>query len=176
MTDLSTCAQRGYAIQHGLRVSIQETIDAANYPDDLDTYGQGLVQLGSLFAAFDQSLSSHVPRESELPASTGDQTLLVTIHDSLTRNTPRSTSYNMVQRTDYQITKQWMQILLWQQALSRGLLSSDSNVESMTFRFPARVAQDLLAFITAVSKDDLIPLGRDQVHPTPILPSLLHRG
>ncbi|KPM39411.1 hypothetical protein AK830_g7148 [Neonectria ditissima] len=66
------------------------------------------------------------------------------------------------------ITKQWMQTLLWQRAMSQGLLSSVSDIDFMSFMFPAQIAQDLLSSITTVSEDDLLPLGRDQVSITHI--------
>jgi hypothetical protein len=56
-----------------------------------------------------------------------------------------------------------MRILLWQQAMSRGMLSSGSSDRSMTFTFPAQVTKDLLRWMILFSVEDLIPLGRDQV-------------
>lgn len=92
-----------------------------------------------------------------------DKHILVAVDESLMNNTPRPADYDIVQRADYHFTKQWMRTLIWQKAMSRGLLSSASDVESMTFLFPSRIAQDLLASLTMISKDDLLPLGRDQV-------------
>lgn len=153
---------RGYAIQHGFPISIQETIKLpVTCFKDYDVYGQGLIELASLFAAFDSQIR-RTPRYST-ETSPSDRHFLVAIHEALTQNTPRPANYDIVQRADYDFTKQWMRTLLWQQAMSSGLLSSRSDVQSMTFLFPSRIAQDLLASITMLSKDDLLPLGRDQV-------------
>lgn len=155
---------RGYAIQHDLRTSIQDTIELpSSYCGGFDIYGEGLVELGSLFAVFDSTFR-HRPRHvSEQSPPVSDKQLLVAVHNSLTINMPRPATYDPLRRADYYITKQWMKVLLWQQAMSRGLLSSASDVESMTFLFPSQIAQELLASMTRISQDDLLPLGRDQV-------------
>lgn len=131
--------------------------------DEFDPYEKGLLELGSLFAAYDLTLNHRPYQASEAVSSYTNKQLLITVHDTLTRNTPRPTDYDLIQRADYLITKHWMQILLWHQALSQGLLSSTSNVESMTFLFPSHIAQDLLASIATMTESDLLPLGRDQV-------------
>lgn len=128
-----------------------------------DIHGEGLVELASLFAAFDSAFH-HAPGHVSGPSSSlSDKQLLVAVQNSLTMNRPRPTSYDPVRRADYCITKQWMKVLLWQQAMSRGLLSSGSDVESMDFLFPSLVAQDLLTSVEKISHGDLLPLGRDQV-------------
>lgn len=128
-----------------------------------DIHGEGLVELASLFAAFDSAFHHTPGHVSGLSSSLSDKRLLVAVQNSLAMNRPRPTSYDPVRRADYCITKQWMKVLLWQQAMSRGLLSSVSDVESMNFLFPSLVAQDLLASVEKISHGDLLPLGRDQV-------------
>lgn len=155
-------SERGYAIQHDLRACIQETINLPlSYFNGQDIYAEGLIELGSLFVAFDSSFcyASHLG----LPLPLSDKQLLVTVHHSLITNVPRPFNYDPVRRADYFVTKQWMKVLLWQQAMSRGLLSSVSDAESLTFLFPSRIAQDLLSSIATISKNDLLPLGRDQL-------------
>lgn len=159
----SICINRGYAIQHGLRVSVPETISLAHIPqENFDLYGKGLLELTRLFSMFDLSLGhSRVVRGQ--PDISQEKQLLVSVHDTLVDDSPRTEGYDLVQKTDYLITKRWMQILLWQQAMRNGFLSSQSEVDILTFLFPSRIAHDILSFISTISHSDLEPLGRDQV-------------
>lgn len=70
--------------------------------------------------------------------------------------------YVSTRTADCHITRQWMRTILWQEALSSGLLSS-SGTSVMTFSFPATVGRDLLHSLRCFSEADLLPLGRDQV-------------
>jgi hypothetical protein len=113
-----------------------------------------------LFVAFDRSSIPQFSRYRQFPVSTQR---LVRVEKTLEEISPPSAPFEVVQRADFVVTKQWMRILLWQQAVSRGLLSSTSCIESMKFSFPAEVAQDLLRWMGPFSTDNLMPLGRDQV-------------
>ncbi|RFU28784.1 hypothetical protein B7463_g7542, partial [Scytalidium lignicola] len=149
-----------------LWVSIWET---AQIPfggsKDFNSYEEGLIELATLFAAFDPSLSHRKLNFDKLET----RQLLISIHDNLLGTVHRQYDYDSVQRADFLITKQWMQVLLWQQAMKDGLLSSNSDIESFTFLFPSQVARDLLASIARVSNDELLPLGRDQIRDTACL-------
>lgn len=121
------------------------------------------MELGSLFVAFDLLLQHASPYGSDTAHLPSYKELLLAVCKTLTEDIPRPINYDSIQRADYHVTKQWMQTLLWQKAMSQGLLSSVSDTELMSFLFPSRIAQSLLASITTVSRDDLLPLGRDQV-------------
>lgn len=100
-------------------------------------------------------------RETSQPHS--EKYRLITVQQSLKMITPKSSEYDLVQQADYTITRHWMRVLLWQQAMSRRLLSSHAEHDSMTFLFPSQIAQEFLASITMDSTEQLTSLGRDQV-------------
>ncbi|CZR69006.1 related to C6 transcription factor [Phialocephala subalpina] len=153
--------ERGYAIQYGLPISLHHTVSLSSIK--LSTSGtciQGLINLASLFVTFDSSSIPQFSRYKEFPVSK-DQ--LVGL-EKIFANTPAPLKHlSVAQQADFLATKNWMQTLLWQQAMSRGFLSSSSECEFMTFRYPARVARESLMRIRLFSTGDLIPLGRDQL-------------
>jgi len=153
-------SERGYAIQHALPISLQNTISLSSIEtEDSDSCIRGLVNLAELFIAFDSSSVPQFSRYGKFPVSARR---LVTVEEGLADVLPLP-SQPHTQRADFLVTKQWMRILLWQQALSRGLLSSISPKPSLAFFFPARIAQDLLQCMVAFSADQILPLGRDQL-------------
>ncbi|ETR98017.1 hypothetical protein M419DRAFT_133808 [Trichoderma reesei RUT C-30] len=157
-------SERGYAIQHDLPISILETVQipTANL-SDFDKYGRGLIELATLFAAFDAFFYRTARYMYESYQAHAEQDRLIAVQRSLEAIAPKAPDYDLVQRADYNITKHWMRILIWQQAMSRSLLSSCANDDSMTFLFPSRIAQDFLTSITMNSKEHLVSLGRDQL-------------
>ncbi|KAL6863573.1 hypothetical protein J3F83DRAFT_744853 [Trichoderma novae-zelandiae] len=157
-------SERGYAIQHDLPISI---LDAVRIPlanlDDFDKYGRGLIELATLFVAFDAFFYRTARYMYESYQTHSEQDRLIAVQRSLETIVPKALEYDLVQRADYNITRHWMRILIWQQAMSRSLLSSCANDDSMTFLFPSQIAQDFLASITVNSKEHLVSLGRDQL-------------
>ncbi|KAJ3485538.1 hypothetical protein NLG97_g6795 [Lecanicillium saksenae] len=162
---------RGYAIQHGMATSIRETIQVQlDGTQNYDTHQQGLLELAALFAAFD-SASIINEAEDSIHSSVGNgeswqletTERLITTHERLSSQNRRTGNTDLVQHADFYITKSWMRILLWQHAMKYGLLSSRSSAEPMTFMFPSLIAKDLLQSFTIMSRDHLLPLGRDQV-------------
>lgn len=155
---------RGYAIQHDLPISILDTVRIpTDNMDDFDKYGKGLIELATLFAAFDAFFYRTARYIYESYQGNSDQHRLVAVQRSLESIAPKAFEYDLVQRADYNITRHWMRILIWQQAMSRSLLSSSADDDSMTFLFPSQIAQDFLSSITVNSKEHLVSLGRDQV-------------
>jgi hypothetical protein len=152
---------RGYAIQYGLPISLQSTASLSQYEFyQENVYVEGLFNLAHLFVTFDRSCIPQFSRYRQFPVSAQR---LVRVEKTLEDILPPSTPFEVVQRADFIVTKQWMRILLWQQAMSRGLLSSNSHIKSMSFAFPTEVARDLLRWMAAFSIENLMPLGRDQV-------------
>ncbi|KAL7806386.1 hypothetical protein V8C44DRAFT_339064 [Trichoderma aethiopicum] len=157
-------SERGYAIQHDLPISILETVQIPTVNlDDFDKYGRGLIELATLFAAFDAFFYRTARYMYESYQAHSDQDRLIAVQRSLETTAPKASEYDLVQRADYNITKHWMRILIWQQAMARSLLSSCASDDSMTFLFPSRIAQDFLTSITMNSKEHLVSLGRDQL-------------
>lgn len=131
--------------------------DLDDYPD-ADIHVQGLLDLARLFIAFDQfsiRRNSNPAIDSATDLTEAENklsSLCLSISDQVTTRT-----------ADCYITREWMRTIIWQEALSMGLLSSASFVDVMTFGFPAQVGHDLLQALGCFSESDLLPLGRDQV-------------
>lgn len=156
--------QRGYAIQHDLPISILDTVQIPSAKlDDFDKYGKGLIELAMLFVAFDAFFYRTTSYMHETSQHHSEKYRLIAVQQSLRMIAPKLSGHDLVQRADYTITRHWMRILIWQQAMSRSLLSSYADHDSMTFFFPSQIAQEFLASITVNSKEHLISLGRDQV-------------
>lgn len=142
-------------------ISSQDTISLSSIDFGEDNgYVQGLINLARLFVTFDSSSIPHASRHGKVPIS---ESQLVGVEETLLEIAVPLERFDIVQRVDFLVTKQWMRILLWQHAMSRGLLSSVSSHQSMTFLFPVQVVRDLLAWMMLFSTYNLMPLGRDQV-------------
>ncbi|KAI9046332.1 putative C6 transcription factor [Aspergillus affinis] len=153
----------GYAIHLGLAPSYTKPILV---PDMQHATGnvhiQGLVELARLFATFD-GLSVQRRGTGKI-----DQTAISA--DSLAETEAALSTLSLSCRyeassrvADHCITKEWMRTIVWQEALSRQLLSTVSYAELMTFKFPALVSRDLLYSLREFTEADLLPLGRDQL-------------
>lgn len=134
-------------------------------PDEVDVGNnadvKGLLELGRLFATFDRFSATRSNNARDKPVMTADslaETETVLSMLSFGKGDRPSTRI-----ADYCITKEWMRTIIWQEALSRHLLSSKSGARLMTFRFPAVVSRDLLMSLQSFTESDLLPLGRDQV-------------
>lgn len=124
----------------------------------VDIHVQGLLDLVKLFVAFNQISVRRKPQDEIHPIVylTDTETKLSTLSFKLADQVSTRTA-------DCHITREWMRTILWQEALSLGLLSSSSSLSVMTFSFPAQVSRDLLHSLRCFSETDLLPLGRDQV-------------
>jgi hypothetical protein len=123
-----------------------------------DVHAQGLLELVRLFIAFDQI---SVRRNSRLG-------ITIATHLTDTEAKIASLSFSMANHVstrtaDYHITREWMRTILWQEALTMGLLSSSACTSVLEFGFPAQVSRGLLQALRGFSETDLLPLGRDQV-------------
>lgn len=161
---------RGYSIQHGMTPSIREPPCVQSIDDCcFDAHQKGLLDLAQLFAAFDTELlqrtgqdSSALPPQLQETWQMETKEQLIRANEKLARYKRRQKNCDLVQYADFHITKSWMRILLWQQAVRCGILSSHASIESMTLMFPFIIARDLLESFTVMSRDHLVPLGRDQ--------------
>ncbi|KAH0247285.1 hypothetical protein KCU71_g23705, partial [Aureobasidium melanogenum] len=57
-----------------------------------------------------------------------------------------------MQQADLIVTKHWMRMLVWQMAMSKCLLSSNSSKESLSLSFPVRLSTQLRALMTRFSR------------------------
>ncbi|KAJ5173115.1 hypothetical protein N7492_005708 [Penicillium capsulatum] len=152
-------SERGYALHLGLSPSYIDSplLESLEDSPEADAHAQGLLDLVNLFIAFDQiSIGRKCHRGRSVFDLTGTEMKLSSMHLELTDCISTRTA-------DCHITRQWMRIILWQEALTGGLLSSSSDSLVMTFGFPAQVCHDLLLSLRHISETDLLPLGRDQL-------------
>ncbi|PYH91416.1 C6 transcription factor [Aspergillus ellipticus CBS 707.79] len=155
-------SERGYSMHLGLQPSYTSPI---RLPEETGMDGnadaKGLLELARLFAAFDGfSIKRRAGRwdESGITAdSLGETEAALSLLSFGQKDRPST------RIADYCITKEWMRTIIWQEALSRHLLSSASYSELMTFKFPAVVSRDLLHSLQGFTESDLLPLGRDQL-------------
>lgn len=136
---------------------LPEEMNAGNNADV-----KGLLELARLFATFDGFSSAR------RNAGSSDQPVMTPDGLAETETVLSMLSFGQGDRpctrmADYCITKEWMRTIIWQEALSRHLLSSKSYTQLMTFKFPAVVSRDLLKSLQGFTESDLLPLGRDQV-------------
>lgn len=153
-------ARRGYALHLGLPPSYTSPAPLAvleRHPDS-DIHVQGLLDLVKLFIAFDQI---SIRRKSHVGITSA--TDLATTETKLSSLCLSEAHHISTRTADCHITREWMRTILWQEALSLGLLSSSAYTDVMTFGFPAQVGRDLLHSLRCFSDTDLLPLGRDQV-------------
>ncbi|KAJ5452816.1 hypothetical protein N7445_000999 [Penicillium cf. griseofulvum] len=153
-------SERGYSLHLSLSTSFIESpelIDLGRNPN-ADVHSQGLLELVKLFIAFDQI---SIRRNSRLGITmathlTDTEAKLASLCFSMTNHASTRTA-------DYHITRQWMRTILWQEALTMGLLSSSACTSVLEFGFPAQVGRGLLQALQGFSETDLLPLGRDQL-------------
>lgn len=154
---------RGYAIHLGLEPSYT---DAVRVLDEQmvnhNVHVQGLIELARLFATFDglsvRRRHSRMNDQDVICAAN-----LAEIEAALSMLSLSCHNEASSRMADHCITKEWMRTIVWQEALSRQLLSTTSYAELMTFKFPAVVGRDLLYSLRYFTESDLLPLGRDQV-------------
>jgi hypothetical protein len=123
---------------------------------------RGLLELARLFAAFD-SISLKRQHADIFNGGIISTDCLTETESALSMLSLCEGGRASARMADYCITKEWMRTIIWQEALSRQMLSSTSYVELLTFKFPALVSRHLLYSLREFSESDLVPLGRDQV-------------
>lgn len=141
--------------------------DSVQLPDAThlatNPHARGLVELFNLFVTFDKI---HARRcSSGGLAQALSAASLAETEEALSLLAFNSDDQASTRLADFYITREWMRTIVWQEALSRRLLSSTSTTEVMTFRFPVVVGRDLLMSLQGLTQTDLLPLGRDQVRP-----------
>ena len=84
---------------------------------------------------------------SDAPASTLTYTAL---QQQLNLPHPSHVSLTDIQKADILVTQQWLRLIVWQSSMRQGLLSSHAEDESMTFRYPLKIAHSLLSVISSL--------------------------
>ncbi|KAJ5168829.1 uncharacterized protein N7482_004423 [Penicillium canariense] len=153
-------SERGYALHLGLSPSYRETPSLKFFEQGTpaDIHVRGLVDLVKLFIAFDE-----ISRHRKCTTKAGLITNLVETESKLSLLSLEIADTISTRTADCHITREWMRTIVWQEALSLGLLSSASSTDAMTFGFPAKVGHNLLQSLRLFTEEDLLPLGRDQL-------------
>lgn len=133
-------------------------LENLEHSSDIDIHAQGLLDLVKLFVAFDM-MSSRRQSQSDMSSATE----LTMTEERLSTSCLKLEDSISTRAADCHITREWMRTILWQEALSLGLLSSSSSSTVLNFSFPTQVGHDLLHSLRWFSETDILPLGRDQV-------------
>ncbi|KAF4627509.1 hypothetical protein G7Y89_g10641 [Cudoniella acicularis] len=141
--------ERSFAILRHKPLTLQKT---PNFPTTLHEYEapeihSGFMHLVNSYHLLDSSFVDSWNEASDAPASTFTYTAL---QQQLNRPHPSHISLTDIQKADILVTQQWLRLIIWQSSMRQGLLSSNAEDESMTFRYPLKIAHSLLDVISSL--------------------------
>jgi hypothetical protein len=135
--------ERAYALQRHRPLTLQRTIDLPKVsPGPEATILSGFLDLVSLFQNFDDTFLSLWNLSSE--NSTASPQSLIRLQDILKISLPDVSDRTEIQQADLLVSKQWLKTMVWQLCVTKGLLSSSSSNESMSFQYPVTIARDVI--------------------------------
>ncbi|KAF1833007.1 hypothetical protein BDW02DRAFT_402713 [Decorospora gaudefroyi] len=140
--------ERAHSLQHDVPTTLKRAPDLPRLEDLHDgSVTPAFVQLCRLFNILDITITAD-PATARHALARAQQQLN-------SDDDPRSLE-NELQRADITMTQQWMRIFLWQHALNVTNLSSRSSQdEEFSFRFPAKVAQNVLSNLSSLSRESV---------------------
>jgi hypothetical protein len=134
----------------------------------------GFLDLVSLFQHFDDDFVRLWNVSSKTPAFTFSDDVspvsssqLGGLQKVLDLSIPEVSKRNEVQQADLLISRQWLKTMVWQLCVTKGLLSSSSRNESMSFHYPVSIARDVVMVSKALNKEAFEPHGVGIVSVTP---------
>lgn len=127
----------------------------------------GFMRLVQSYHLLDSSFVDCWNEASEAPASTLAYTAL---QRQLNLPHPSHVSLTDIQKADILVTQQWLRLIVWQSSMRQGLLSSTAEDESMTFRYPLKIAHSLLNVIST------LPTSSIEVHGMGIFEKIFEVG
>ncbi|KAK0103195.1 hypothetical protein ONS95_014991 [Cadophora gregata] len=141
--------ERSFAILRHKPLTLQKTPE---FPSTLHSYESpeihsGFMHLVNSYHLLDSSFVDSWNESASAPASTATYTSL---QQQLSRPHPTSLSLTSIQKADILVTQQWLRLIVWQSSMRQGLLSSTASEESMTFRYPLKIAHSLLDVISSL--------------------------
>lgn len=141
--------ERSFAILRHKPLTLSKTPE---FPTTLHDYElpeihDGFMRLVNSYHLLDSSFVDSWNESSGAPASTLTYT---TLQRQLNRPQPSDVSITDIQKADILITQQWLRLIVWQSSMRQGLLSSTAEDESMTFRYPLKIAHSLLDVISSL--------------------------
>lgn len=127
----------------------------------------GFLDLVSLFQNFDDNfvaLWNFSTRTAALPFADADAAAVSANHLSalqaiLATSIPDVETRTKVQQADLLISRQWLKTMVWQLCVTKGLLSSASMNESMSFHYPVTIARDVVAVSRNFHRESFEPHG-----------------
>jgi hypothetical protein len=81
------------------------------------------------------------------------------LQEVLDLSIPEVSKRNQVQQADLLISRQWLKTMVWQLCVRKGLLSSSSSNESMSFHYPVSIARDVVVVSRALNNEAFEPHG-----------------
>jgi hypothetical protein len=160
--------KRAYALQRHRPLTLQRTITLPTIsPDDPDApVLSGFLDLVSLFQHFDDDFVDLWNVSSKTPAfllsddgSPVSSSKLRSLQEVLDMAIPEVSKRNEIQQADLLISRQWLKTMVWQLCVTKGLLSSSSSNESMSFYYPVPIARDVVIVSRSLSKEAFEPHG-----------------
>jgi hypothetical protein len=148
--------ERAHSLQHDVPTTLKRATDLPRLEDMHDgSVTPAFVQLCRLFHILDATITSD--------PTTARHALALAQQQLSSDEDPRSLE-NELQRADITMTQQWIRIFLWQHALNVTNLSSRaSQNEEFSFRFPAKVAQNVLSNLSSLSRQSVEAHGPGMV-------------
>ncbi|KFY24620.1 hypothetical protein V491_02079 [Pseudogymnoascus sp. VKM F-3775] len=135
--------ERDYALQrHCSTLILSTTIYLPTVEPGPETpILRGFLELIALFQNFDEAILSLW--NSSTDYSTPLESL-AKLQDSLQHATPHMSETTEAQKADLLVSRQWLKTIVWQLCVSRGLLSSKSATECMSFHYPVTIAEEII--------------------------------
>lgn len=134
--------ERNYALQRHHPLTLRTTIYLPKVEPGPETpILCGFLELIALFQNFDEAFLS-------LWNSSTDHTTplqsLAKLQDSLQHATPHMSGSTETQQADLLVSRQWLKTIVWQLCVRKGLLSSKSATECMSFHYPVTIAREVI--------------------------------
>jgi hypothetical protein len=142
-------ARRSFAILRHKPLTLSKTPD---FPSTLHDYEapeihDGFMHLVNSYHLLDSSFVDSWNESTGAPVSTLTYTAL---QRQLNRPHPCDVPLTDISKADILVTQQWLRLIVWQSSMRQGLLSSNAEDESMTFRYPLKIAHSLLNVISSL--------------------------
>ncbi|ESZ98826.1 hypothetical protein SBOR_0795 [Sclerotinia borealis F-4128] len=127
----------------------------------------GFMHLVQSYHLLDSNFVDSWNEASNAPVSTITYTAL---QQQLNLPHPSHLSLTVIQKADILVTQQWLRLIVWQSSMRQGLLSSIAADESMTFRYPLKIAHSILSVISS------LPIASIEVHGMGIFEKIFEIG
>ncbi|OBT63246.1 hypothetical protein VE03_07780 [Pseudogymnoascus sp. 23342-1-I1] len=146
--------ERAYALQQQNRIKIQTILTKlpAVFGSEEPQLLYGFVNLANLFLVIDSTFLSMVNSTSK--SADFSKTWLVEVLHKLAAPSMAFESLETHQ-LDILVSRQWLQMLLWQLSVKQGLLTTSSTEEPFNLEYPILLARDVVRTISSVNQETL---------------------